>query len=132
MRESVHRRTKISAAFLAVGLFSDLFGISVFYSGFLVIPPTIGDLKFAIGFFYAPLVAAVLALGALILKFRPGLRNAARLLSQVGLIMTGTVVIWWTIFEPGTLPMVMLPIIFLAVVINDWKERKESASGSRI
>jgi len=123
---------KFSVALLLVAVIYGLFDISLFYSHFLVFPATIDDLKYAVGFLYLPLVTVALALGALLLRLRSGSRRLSRILAQVGLILSGGFMIWWTVFERGTLPIVMSPVIFLAVVINDRKESKEADRGKRI
>jgi len=64
---------KVSVVLLAVAALYGLATILVLYSGFLTFPPileTTDDIKYAIGFFYVPLVTVVLALGAFVQKMR--------------------------------------------------------------
>ena len=119
---------KFSIALLFVVIIHSLFGIYLFFSNFLVFPPTAGDLKYAAGFLYMPLAMVAIALGALLLKLRPGASSISRMLAWVGFILSAAFMTWWTVFNHGTLPMVISPVIFLAVVINDRRERKEANS----
>lgn len=121
---------KVSIALLATAAIYGLSTIFIFYWNFLIFPPlleTTDDIKYAIGFFYIPLVSTVVALGALVLKFRAGSRKLARLCAQVGLLLSGSLIAWWLTFEAGFLPTILLPAFFLAVVINDWKENRQSS-----
>lgn len=115
---------KVSAALLATAVIYGLFTILLFHSDFLIFPPTFDDIKYAAGFFYVPLVTVVLALSALVLKLRAGTKKLAQLCAQLGLLLSGGLIAWWLAFESGFLPTIMLPVIFLAVVVNDLKENK--------
>lgn len=125
------KTNKVSVVLLAVAALYGLSTILVLYSGFLSFPPileTTDDIKYAIGFFYVPLVTAVLALGAFVLKFRAGSRKLAQLCAQLGLLLSGGLIAWWLTFESGFLPTIMLPVIFLAVVVNDRKENRQPST----
>ncbi|MEK7563111.1 MAG: hypothetical protein AAB544_01830 [Patescibacteria group bacterium] len=118
---------KTSVVLLATAVIYGLFTIILLYSSFLIFPPileTTDDIKHAVGFFYVPLVTTVLALGALVLKLRAGSKKFAQLCAQLGLLLSGSLIAWWLVFESGFLPTIMLPIIFLAVVVNDLKENR--------
>jgi hypothetical protein len=117
------KTNKTSVALLAVAVIYGLFTILLFYSNFLIFPPTFDDIKYAVGFFYAPLVMVALALGALVLKFRAGSRKLSNLCAQLGLLLSGGLLAWWLAFESGFLPTIMLPVIFLAVVVYDLREK---------
>lgn len=119
------KTNKVSAALLATAAIYGLSTILIFYWDFLIFPPileTTDDIKYAIGFFYVPLVSTVLALGALLLKLRAGSRKLAQLCAQLGLLLSGGLIAWWLAFESGFLPIILLPVIFLVVVINDLQE----------
>ena len=121
------KTNKTSVVLLAAAAIYGLSTILVLYSGFITFPPileTTNDIKYAIGFFYVPLVTAVLALGALVLKLRAGSRKLAQLCAQLGLLLSGGLIAWWLAFESGFLPIILLPAFFLVVVINDLKENK--------
>ena len=118
------RTNKTSISLLAAAAIYGLFTILLFYSDFLILPPTFDDIKYAVGFFYVPLVTVALALDALVLKLRAGSRKLAQLCAQLGLLLSGGLIAWWHAFQSGTLPTLMLPVIFLAVVINDLQENK--------
>jgi len=119
---------KISIVMLVAAMIYALAAVFVLYPGFLMFPPileTTDDIKYAVGFFYVPLVTAVLALGALALRFRTGSRKLAQLCAQLGLLLSGGLIAWWLTFESGFLPTILLPAFFLLVVINDLKENKQ-------
>ncbi|HEX9628203.1 MAG TPA: hypothetical protein VGA00_14775 [Acidiferrobacterales bacterium] len=119
------KANKTSVALLAVGVIYGLFTILIFYSDFLIFPPTFDDIKYAVGFFYVPLLTVALALSALVFKLRAGSRKLSHLCAQLGLLLSGGLIAWWHAFESGSLPTLMLPVIFLAVVVNDLKENKQ-------
>lgn len=125
------KTNKTSVVLLATAAIYGLFTILLLYSDFLIFPPileTTDDIKHAVGFFYVPLVTVVLAFGALVLKLRGGSRKLAQLCAQLGLLLSGGLIAWWLAFESGFLPTIMLPLIFLAVVINDLKENRQSST----
>lgn len=122
---------KTSIALLLAAVIYGLFNIFLLYWDFFIFPPileTTDDIKHAVGIFYMPLVTAMLALGALVLKLRGGSRKLAQLCAQLGLLLSGSLIAWWLAFESGFLPTIMLPVIFLAVVINDLKENRRSST----
>lgn len=118
------KTNKTSVVMLAAAAIYGLFTILLLYSDFLIFPPTFDDIKYAVGFFYVPLVTTVLALGAFVLKLRGGSRKLAQLCAQLGLLLSGGLIAWWLTFESGFLPTIVLPAFFLVVVINDLKENK--------
>ena|SRR3989338_5656330 len=122
------KTNKTSVALLAVAVIYGLFTILLFYSDFLILPPTFDDIKYAVGFFYVPLVTVALALGALVLKLRAGSKKLAQLCAQLGLLLSGGLIAWWLTFESGFLPTIMLPVIFLAVVVYDLKENRQPST----
>ena len=126
------KTNKTSLVLLAAATIYGLSTILVLYSNFLIFPPileTTDDIKNAIGYFYVPLVASVLALGALLLKLRADSRKLALLCAQLGLILSGGLIAWWLAFESGSfLPTILLPAFFLLVVINDLKENRQSST----
>jgi hypothetical protein len=87
------KTNKVSVVLLATAAIYGLFTIYLFYSDFLVFPPTFDDIKYAVGFFYVPLVTAVLALGALVLRLRSGSRTLSYLCAQLGLLLSGGLLI---------------------------------------
>lgn len=122
---------KVSVVLLAVAALYGLSTILVLYSGFLTFPPileTTDDIKYAIGFFYVPLVTVVLALGALVLKMRAGSRKLSERFAQLGLLLSGGLIAWWLTFESGFLPTILLPAFFLLVVVDDFKKNKQSST----
>lgn len=122
---------KVSVVLLAVAALYGLSTILVLYSGFLTFPPileTTDDIKYAIGFFYVPLVTVVLALGALVLKMRAGSRKLSERFAQLGLLLSGGLIAWWLTFESGFLPTILLPAFFLVVAINDLKENRHPST----
>ena len=119
------RTSKASVTLLATAVIYGLFSILLFYSDFLIVPLTLEDIKYAIGFFYVPLVTVLLALVALVLKFRARSRKFSQLCVQLGFLLSGGLIAWWLAFESGFLPTVLLPVVFLAVVVNDLKENKQ-------
>ena len=122
---------KVSVVLLAVAALYGLSTILVLYSGFLTFPPileTTDDIKYAIGFFYVPLVTVVLALGALVLKMRAGSRKLSERFAQIGLLLSGGLIAWWLTFESGFLPTILLPAFFLVVAINDLKENRQPST----
>lgn len=122
---------KVSVVLLAVAALYGLSTILVLYSGFLTFPPileTTDDIKYAIGFFYVPLVTVVLALGALVLKMRAGSRKLSERFAQIGLLLSGGLIAWWLTFESGFLPTILLPAFFLVVAINDLKENRHPST----
>ncbi len=122
---------KVSVVLLAVAALYGLSTILVLYSGFLTFPPileTTDDIKYAIGFFYVPLVTVVLALGALVLKMRAGSRKLSERFTQLGLLLSGGLIAWWLTFESGFLPTILLPAFFLVVAINDLKENRQPST----
>lgn len=120
------KANKASIVLLATAVIYGLFTIVLFYSDFLIFPPTFDDVKYAVGFFYVPLITVVLALSGFVLKLRAGSRKLSQLCAQLGLLLSGGLIAWWLAFESGFLPAMMLPVIFLAVVINDLKENRQS------
>ena len=123
---------KVSVVLLAVAALYGLSTILVLYSGFLTFPPileTTDDIKYAIGFFYVPLVTVVLALGAFVLKMRAaGSRKLSERFAQLGLLLSGGLIAWWLTFESGFLPTILLPAFFLVVAINDLKENRQPST----
>jgi len=122
---------KTSIVLLAAAALYGLATILLLYSGFLAFPPrleTTGDIKYAVGFFYAPLLAVALAGCALVFRLRGGSRTIARLSAQLGLLLTGGLLIWWLMFESGFLPAIVLPAFFLLVVVNDLKEGRQTST----
>lgn len=123
---------KVSVVLLAVAALYGLSTILVLYSGFLTFPPileTTDDIKYAIGFFYVPLVTVVLALGAFVLKMRAaGSRKLSERFAQLGLLLSGGLIAWWLTFESGFLPTILLPAFFLLVVVDDFKKNKQSST----
>lgn len=69
---------KFSIAFLFVALIYNLFGIYLFFSNFLVFPPTAGDLKYAAGFLYMPLAHVRFDEGNVETELRPDYLGTAR------------------------------------------------------
>lgn len=125
------KTNKISVVLLATAAIYGLFTILLLYSDFLIFPPileTTDDIKNAVGFFYVPLVTVVLAFGALVFKLRAGTKKLAQLCAQLGLLLSGGLIAWWLAFESGFLPTIMLPVIFLAVVVNDLKENRQPSA----
>ncbi len=123
---------KVSVVLLAVAALYGLSTILVLYSGFLTFPPileTTDDIKYAIGFFYVPLVTVVLALGAFVLKMRAaGSRKLSERFAQLGLLLSGGLIAWWLTFESGFLPTILLPAFFVLVVVDDFKKNKQSST----
>jgi len=118
---------KISIIVLTLAVFICLGPILILYSDFLTFPPileTTEDIKNAVGFFYAPLLMAVLAFSSLILRFHAGSGKLPQYCAWLGLFLSSGLIAWWLTFENGFLPTIFLPIFFLQVVINDIKERK--------
>ncbi len=121
-----------SIVLLATAAIYSLSSILVFYDLSQplerVISGTIHNTKYVIGFFYVPLIAGVLALGALFLKLRPGSRKLAQLCAQLGLLLSAGLTAWWLAFESKLFPtMIILIVIFLVVAINDLKENRRSS-----
>lgn len=123
---------KVSVVLLAVAALYGLSTILVLYSGFLTFPPileTTDDIKYAIGFFYVPLVTVVLALGAFVQKMRAaGSRKLSERFAQLGLLLSGGLIAWWLTFESGFLPTILLPAFFVLVVVDDFKKNKQSST----
>jgi hypothetical protein len=121
----------VSIVMLVIAALYGLSTILVLYSGFLTFPPileTTDDIKYALGFFYVPLVTVVVALGALALKMRAGSKRLSQRFAQLGLFLSGGLIAWWLTFESGFLPTIFLPAVFLVVVLNDRKENKQLAT----
>ncbi len=123
---------KVSVVLLAVAALYGLSTILVLYSGFLTFPPileTTDDIKYAIGFFYVPLVTVMLALGAFVQKMRAaGSRKLSERFAQLGLLLSGGLIAWWLTFESGFLPTILLPAFFVLVVVDDFKKNKQSST----
>jgi len=123
---------KFSVVVLGAAAIYCLFTVLLLYSGFLSFPPileTIGDVKYALGFFYLPLVMSVLAIVSLVIKLRSGSKKIAQVCAQFGLFLSFCLTVWWLSFERGFFPTILLPAFFLIVVINDYKERARTEKG---
>lgn len=125
---------KISIVLLAAAAVYSFVPILVLYSDFSTLPAriimdTTYNTKYAIGFFYVPLVTAMLAFGAFLLKLRASSTRLAELFAQVGLLLSGCLVGWWVAFESGFLPTILLPALFLLVVINDIADGRSPSKG---
>jgi len=121
------KNNKASIVMLATATIFGLSIVFIFYSDFLIFPPTFDDIKYAVDFFYMPLMTALLALGALVLRLQGSSRKFSQLCPQLGLLLSGSSMAWWLIFERGSLTAIMLFLLFLAVVINDLKDNKQSS-----
>ena len=120
---------KISVVLLGTAAIYGLLTILLLYSNFLRFPPTletVNDLKYALGFFYLPLVMVVLAVVALVTKLLDGSKIIAQICVQLGLIISVGLTVWWLAFESGLLPAMLLSVIFLFGAIRDHKEKKQN------
>lgn len=118
-----------SVVLLAIAVIYSLATIIVLYD-FSKLPTqiileTTHHTKYAIGFFYGPLITGLLALSALLLRLRSSSRRPAQLCAQLGLLLSGGLIAWWLVFESGFLPTIILPVIFIVVVVNDLKENRQ-------
>ncbi len=121
--------SKLRVFLLASAALYAIATILVLYFGFLTFPPiveTADDVMYAVAFFYAPLSLAILALCALAVRFGVGTTESSRYLALISFLLSLGLAIWWFTFKGKPLPTIVLPAFFLAVVIEDFKERKRS------